>query len=89
MVAVFFVLGALTIGGGAFWVFVTFKATSIQTISEGAVLLLATPGVGAIVLGLLFVAIGGGLHRLDRILRFTRETSRTLKALAEQRDTPK
>jgi hypothetical protein len=89
MAYLFYVLGWLSVLAGGAWLAVVVTAASRssalaggdQYASAGAMLgLLAvgTPALGVLFGGLILLAIGGGLARLDGILRHSRRTARVL-----------
>jgi hypothetical protein len=90
MAFVFYVLGWLGILGGGGWVALAlYAARNVDQTSpyaESAVLgslIAMAPGFSVSFGGLLVLAIGGGLARLDGILRYSRMSARTLQDLHE------
>lgn len=85
----FYVLGWLSIVGAGGWLALVYQSASEarafagtdQYASAGALigtLAIGAPGVGVLFGGLLLLAIGGGLARLDGILRHSRRSARIL-----------
>jgi hypothetical protein len=90
MAFVFYVLGWLGILAGGGWVgLALYAARNVDQTSpyaEAAVLgslVAMAPGFSVSFGGLLVLAIGGGLARLDGILRYSRMSARTIKDLHE------
>jgi UPF0716 family protein affecting phage T7 exclusion len=87
LAALFYVLGALSILGGGFWIASAVVAAGRATASNGAALaaiLVASPGFVVMIVGLLFLAIAAGLHRLERIDRNTKNAAVALRELADR-----
>lgn len=75
---IFYVLGSLVTGAGALWVWISVVAASkTDAGGVGALsgLILSAPGAYAMFSGLLILAVGGVLSRLDRIVENTRRTT--------------
>lgn len=90
MAYVFYVLGWLGILGGGGWIALTLQASrNIDPAGPyaGAAALgqfvAMAPGFSIMFGGLLLLAIGGGLARLDGILRYARMSARTNKDILE------
>ena len=96
VVFVFYLLGSMGILAGAGWAALALNAAASARSAVGssaaadnvlagaAGLVVAAPGVGLILSGLLLLAIGGGLARLDGIVRQVRRTNRILESIAER-----
>ena len=89
MAFVFYVIGGLVVTIGAFWsVLVVLSASQMPQPGSGmaifAALLAAMPGLGTVLSGLLLLAIGSGLGKLDQIIE---NTSGLLQGAREPVDT--
>lgn len=83
MSAVFYILGWLCTLFGGWWVFTTFS-TVRGPITAGQVLgviIAGAPGFSVLATGLVLLAIGGVLGRLDTIARYSRQSARTLREI--------
>jgi hypothetical protein len=71
---VFYVLGVITVAAGIFWAF-TVLAVPVSEDTNGLAifgrLIIAAPGLGVVFGGLLLLAIGSALNKLERIARNT------------------
>jgi hypothetical protein len=91
MAYAFYVLGVLVTGGGIWWTVVAYNAASGASPGAAqafAMLMIAAPGFSVIFAGLILLAIGGGLARLDTIARYSRQTARLMRAMQEQANQP-
>lgn len=95
MAYIFYLLGWLGILAGAGWAALAFQAAASARGAVGspaagdsalagvAGVVVAAPGLGLMFSGLL-LAIGGGLARLDGIVRQSRRTNRMLQSIADR-----
>lgn len=77
MTVVFYILGSVVMAAGGLWVFLTIAnaARSSNQMASVAALIVAAPGFSVMFGGLLLLAIGAVLARLDRIATNTARTS--------------
>lgn len=95
MAIVFYLLGTIAVLVGGAWTAITIEAgrkTSAFTrggeadgIALFATIVAATPGLSTLFAGLFLLAIGGGLARLDRIVRYSRQTALVMRDLQQGR----
>ena len=92
MAVVLYLLGWLAVLGGGGWAALSLSTSVAEALRRGGAeplpsllaLAIATPGLGMMLGGLLLLAAGGVLTRLDRIVRNTGETLELLEAQTAQ-----
>lgn len=83
MSAVFYILGWIATLFGGWWVLGTFSQVG-SPVTSGMVLgiiIAAAPGFSVLATGLVLLAIGGVLGRLDTIARYSRQSAKTLREI--------
>lgn len=85
MAVVFYILGWLGMLTGAGWLALTARAAAeganAPAATAIALMLISTPATGLIIGGLLLIAVGGVITRLNRIARNTADTADAVEAL--------
>lgn len=86
MSIVFYVIGVLTTAVGGWWLLTALSAlrtTAADQTTQGlaviSTLVAAAPGFSVMMSGLVLLALGGVLSRLDSVVRYSRQAARTLK----------
>ena len=93
MAYVFYLVGWLAVLGGGSWGYLTIRtagalaepapgaAQGANSLANLATLVLIAPSLSIIAGGLIFLAIGAALSRLDAIARYSRQSMRLLREM--------
>lgn len=87
MSILFYLLGLIGIAFGSWWVASAFAnarsagSGTMTSMEALGTLIAAAPGFSVLMSGLVLLAIGGILSRLDAVVRYSRQAARTLKEI--------